>query len=221
MRPDADEVHATTEGWVHVASNQAQPGIVKIGRSTQVPELRIAELDGTHTPFPFVVEYRALATKCATLERLTHEALADVRVNLRREFFRCSPTYAAATIRTIGDGFLYYERYLDKREPSPETLAFASKETADPFMNWLLSCQARSVPFTPTRDLYTDWCAVCVEAGCDAGSEKKFVHKLIRNGFSRKRGEANGIRNRRGFAGLKVPHSGSAPHGSSEPGQRP
>lgn len=45
------------KGYVYIISNQAMPGIFKIGFTLKDPELRAKELDSTGVPYPFIVEY--------------------------------------------------------------------------------------------------------------------------------------------------------------------
>jgi hypothetical protein len=79
---------------VYVLTNEAMPGLVKIGctRGDSVED-RIRQLNGaTGVPLPFECHY-AVETEsdCVKLERTLHQLFADERVNERREFFRVDP----------------------------------------------------------------------------------------------------------------------------------
>ncbi|CAG9236795.1 hypothetical protein BCAR13_80160 [Paraburkholderia caribensis] len=196
------EGNATGEGWVYVAENRAQPGIVKIGRSGRIPEYRVAELDGTHTPYPFTVPYRVLVPDCALLERRTHLALAAIR--LGREFFACSVSRAADIIKDMAaDSILYqrcdFETQVDLKDIESEAVA------EDPFRSWVASCANPNARFAATRSLFMDWCTWAERFQVMVGSEKAFVRLLVKEGFVRTRGASDNVRGRRGFIGLAIP----------------
>lgn len=87
------------KGWVYVISNQAMPGVVKVGYSTKDPELRASELNNTGAPHPYVVEYEALVEEPRDIEQRVHRRLSDHREG--REWFRCSPEFAVSVIQTV------------------------------------------------------------------------------------------------------------------------
>ena len=97
-------------GWVYVITNQAMPGLVKVGFTERQPDDRVNDFNwryyGTAIPFRFVAAYAARVTDPRWLERETHEALGKYRVTKqtrnrtdKTEWFRCSVGEAAATIR--------------------------------------------------------------------------------------------------------------------------
>jgi len=98
------------EGYVYILLNPALRGQVKIGRTTNSPEDRAAELSGTGLPHEFVVAYAERVSDCESVERLLHEKFAAVRVNPSREFFRVTVHEAVraaielATPYRIGEG---------------------------------------------------------------------------------------------------------------------
>ena len=79
------------EGIVYVLSNEAMPGLIKIGLTTR-RELqdRINELYTTSVPVPFTCEYASRVDDCAKVEQALHQAFSTDRVNPNREFFRMS-----------------------------------------------------------------------------------------------------------------------------------
>lgn len=86
-------------GWVYILSNEAHPHFVKIGFSTDDPEVRAAEISSpTGVPLPFVLEFKIYIDECGGLEVAVHQKLNEVRVNPRREFFRISVIEAARCI---------------------------------------------------------------------------------------------------------------------------
>jgi hypothetical protein len=84
-------------GWIYVISNEAMPGLLKIGFSTKDPQLRARELANTGSPHPYVVEYDALVNAPHATEQRIHKALAHVREG--KEWFRCAIPEAIAAAR--------------------------------------------------------------------------------------------------------------------------
>ncbi|WP_313382839.1 GIY-YIG nuclease family protein [Pantoea sp.] len=77
-------------GWVYVLSNEAMPGIYKIGMTTTAPEIRAREISqGTGVPMPYVVEHAFHSYNPKQDEAEIHEMLAEHRLNPNREFFSC------------------------------------------------------------------------------------------------------------------------------------
>jgi hypothetical protein len=89
-------------GWVYVISNQALPGLVKVGFSTKDPQLRARDLANTGVPHSYRVEYDALVPSPRDIEQRVHGALAGKRAD--KEWFQCTPQEAVDTIRRITDG---------------------------------------------------------------------------------------------------------------------
>ncbi len=78
-------------GWVYVLSNEAMPGLYKIGMTTTDPESRAAEIShGTGVPLPYKVELAFFSNDPRSDEERIHEHLSSARINQSREFFRCS-----------------------------------------------------------------------------------------------------------------------------------
>lgn len=74
-------------GWVYVFSNPGMPGLIKIGRTTDEPRTRAAQLHTTGVPTPFQVEYAVQVDDCDLLERRIHQHFRSHRMYRRREFF--------------------------------------------------------------------------------------------------------------------------------------
>lgn len=86
-------------GFVYVLSNEAMPGLVKVGMTTQLSEIRAKKLRTTGVPLPFKVEFRAATCMPTEVERAAHTALDDYRVSSDREFFQTTPSHAANTVQ--------------------------------------------------------------------------------------------------------------------------
>ncbi len=91
---------AKGDGRVYVLTNEAMPGLVKIGFSMKDPTIRAEDLSKeTGIPMPFVVVYKALVVSPRDIEQEVHVNLESNRVNNQREFFRCKPLDAIECIR--------------------------------------------------------------------------------------------------------------------------
>lgn len=80
------------------------PGLVKIGCTAGDPSKRMRQLFSTGVPTPFILEYHALVADYRRAEREAHIRLREKREN--KEFFRCDPAEAIATIETLGISIL-------------------------------------------------------------------------------------------------------------------
>lgn len=81
----------TEYGIIYLLTNQAMPGLVKIGMTLQADvQIRMEQLATTGVPVPFECAYacKVKADICPRLEKALHRAFAPDRVNVKREFFR-------------------------------------------------------------------------------------------------------------------------------------
>lgn len=76
---------AVDKGYVYVLTNPDMPHVVKVGKTTQLPEFRACELKTTGVPSDFVVEFYIKCDCMSSLENLVHERLPNRREG--REFF--------------------------------------------------------------------------------------------------------------------------------------
>ena len=77
------------DSWVYVLSNPAQPGILKIGYTSNTPEERARQLsNATGVALPYVVEYAYSCWNGLELEKDIHERLNEYRLSKQREFFQ-------------------------------------------------------------------------------------------------------------------------------------
>ena len=83
---------------VYILTNQAMPGIIKIGFTDNSVEQRMKELDKTATPIPFECYYAKRIEKAEFVEKKMHEAFDEFRMRDNREFFRMSPEQAKAAL---------------------------------------------------------------------------------------------------------------------------
>lgn len=86
-------------GWIYVLSQDAMPGIVKIGQSAADPVWRAQQLQTTGVPGSFYIEYKGLFEGFEALEGAVHRKLSDHRITANREFFKISPAAAVLAIK--------------------------------------------------------------------------------------------------------------------------
>jgi hypothetical protein len=87
-------------GRVYVLSNEAMPGLLKIGYTMNTVEGRVRELSSaTGVPSEFFIEYQVECRDAAGVEALVHESFSNFRHNNSREFFSISLADAVNEIR--------------------------------------------------------------------------------------------------------------------------
>ena len=83
---------------VYILTNEAMPGIIKIGWTDSAVEQRMKELDKTGTPLPFTCFYAKRVDDPRFVESKLHEAFDEFRIRENREFFRMSADQAKAAL---------------------------------------------------------------------------------------------------------------------------
>lgn len=92
-----------SKGYVYILSNPSMPGLVKIGKTTNPPGNRAAQLHTTGVPTPFVVERWRYVPDCGETEQNLHEELDFLRVSDSREFFRVDVESASKSLDEWAD----------------------------------------------------------------------------------------------------------------------
>ncbi len=88
---------------VYVLTNEAMPGLVKIGLTTDTVEARLTTLSShSGVPLPFECYFAAEVKDCARTEKILHQLFAEARINPKREFFRLDPEKVVLAI-SIGE----------------------------------------------------------------------------------------------------------------------
>jgi hypothetical protein len=106
---------------VYVLTNEAMPGLVKIGRTAGDLASRIRGLHQTGVPLPFELFYACEVKDSAFVEAQLHDAFGDHRVSKNREFFRLAPervraALSLAKINEVKLGDEIFETAQDKAE---------------------------------------------------------------------------------------------------------
>jgi hypothetical protein len=81
-------------GYIYVLVNSSMPGLVKVGKTTRDPALRVAELSGvTGVATPFILAFEQFFLDCDSAEEFIHATLErqGLRQTNNREFFRAQP----------------------------------------------------------------------------------------------------------------------------------
>lgn len=77
---------------VYILTNEAMPGIVKIGMTEDSVESRMTQLNAhSGVPLPFECYFAAEVDSSRRIENVLHQLFSEQRVNPRREFFRIEP----------------------------------------------------------------------------------------------------------------------------------
>jgi hypothetical protein len=74
-------------GVIYILSNPAMPGLVKLGKTTNLPA-RLKQLYSTGVPVPFHCVFAKRVDNYHQVERKLHAGLRSQRENENREFFR-------------------------------------------------------------------------------------------------------------------------------------
>ena len=87
---------------VYILTNEAMPGLIKIGYTDNTIEKRMKELSRhSGVPLPFTCYY-AVETDNKNLEKMIHEMFDDVRLSSSREFFTIAPEKAKIALEISG-----------------------------------------------------------------------------------------------------------------------
>lgn len=87
---------------VYVLTNPAMPGLVKIGKTTQLEvEGRMKQLYGTGVPVPFDCAFACQVRDATEVERALHFAFGNARINPNREFFKLEAERVIAVLKLL------------------------------------------------------------------------------------------------------------------------
>jgi len=110
--------HSTTKGqYVYVLTNEAYPGICKIGKAVS-PISRVKQINGAGIVSEWQLRWALPVSNGYALETIVHQHLETVRMNSfqgsSREFFEITLEEAIQTIENFGEMFkvnegIYYE----------------------------------------------------------------------------------------------------------------
>lgn len=88
-------------GIVYVLTNDAMPGMIKIGKTTGNVKDRMSSLYTTSVPLPFMCHYAKKFINHSAIEKNMHDVFSDKRVNRNREFFEVDPERVVNALQFI------------------------------------------------------------------------------------------------------------------------
>ncbi len=101
---------------VYVLTNAAMPGLVKIGKTTQLEvEERMKQLYGTGVPVPFDCAFACKVKDASEVEKALHFAFGNGRINPNREFFKIEAERVIAVLKLlkVDDITVQFEQQLE------------------------------------------------------------------------------------------------------------
>ena len=128
MTEPGDTTKAADQGYIYVLTNEAMPGLVKIGVTrASDPQSRVSSLYNTSVPLPFDLHYAGLVTNARRVETALHNAFDHRRINHNREFFEIEPEQATGILELIA-----IEDYTERtRDEADEGVADIDKRARD------------------------------------------------------------------------------------------
>lgn len=125
---------------VYVLTNPAMPGIVKIGKTTQLEVGdRMKQLYSTGVPVPFDCAFACQVKDATEVEKALHTAFGMTRINPNREFFKLDPVNVIAVLKLlrVDDITQQFEQKLESDVPAEDKQsARAFKRSMRPVMNF-------------------------------------------------------------------------------------
>ncbi len=125
---------------VYVLTNPAMPGLVKIGKTTQLEvDDRMKQLYGTGVPVPFDCAFACQVRDATEVEKALHLAFGMMRINPNREFFKIEPERVIAVLRLlkVDDVTVQFERSIESDVPPADIQsAHVLKRARRPKMNF-------------------------------------------------------------------------------------
>lgn len=115
---------------VYVLTNEAMPGLIKIGCTNVDLAARIKQLYSTGVPLPFELFYACEVKDGPSVEGKLHDAFGDHRISKSREFFRLAPERAKAAlslaeIREVSSAMRYSRPTKSRPRSKPPSVAAA------------------------------------------------------------------------------------------------
>ena len=96
------------DSWIYILSNKSQPGMYKIGYTSQDDiDKRVKQLSrSTSVATPFYLEWAFRCFNAGRLEGEVHKKLSGHRISKDREFFAISLNEAKETIEDLGQKYV-------------------------------------------------------------------------------------------------------------------
>ena len=142
-------------GIVYVLTNDAMPGIVKIGITEESVENRIKSLDNTSLPLPFRFYFAIESKRYKEIEKLAHDTFSAFRVRENREFFKMDPERAVSALKISGDKEIKLtNKMIDEAGDEVESKPSVTKKTGKRFSFNSIGIQVGTeLTFTRNEDI--------------------------------------------------------------------
>lgn len=124
---------------VYVLTNQAMPGLIKIGVTNENGlDSRMKQLYTTGVPLPFECFYACKVDSRKNVESALHFAFSEKRINPNREFFRIEPIKVKAILELLNveDVTEKVEQELSENVTDSERAAIVEMKKRRPPMNF-------------------------------------------------------------------------------------
>lgn len=108
---------------VYVLTNPAMPGLVKIGKTTQLEvDDRMKQLYSTGVPVPFDCAFACKVKDAGEVEKALHLAFGMTRINPNREFFKLEPERVIAVLQLlkVDDITQQFEKTIESDVPTAD-----------------------------------------------------------------------------------------------------
>ena len=87
---------------IYVLTNPAMPGLVKIGKTTQLEvDGRMRQLYSTGVPVPFDCAFACQVRDATEVEKALHYAFGNTRINPNREFFKIEADRVISVLKLL------------------------------------------------------------------------------------------------------------------------
>lgn len=151
-------------GVVYILTNEAMPGLVKIGHTGQPVEKRIKSLNVTGVPYPYECVAAWEFRDAVGVEKTLHRAFADRRVS-KKEFFKMAPDPVVAILEQFG-----------RKDVTPPRARGAGSRVADSPKTKRKPFRFAMVGITPGETLTSVWdesvtCTVVDDRRVEFGGE--------------------------------------------------
>lgn len=104
VRTDASSKNGSG-GFVYILTNEAHPGVCKIGFTTNQPGRRLQEINNAGTMIDWDVLYSFRCERPYDLEQAIHQELEHLRIRDDREFFDINVREAIEVVEEMGKDY--------------------------------------------------------------------------------------------------------------------
>lgn len=119
-----------TDGYLYCFSNQAMPGILKVGMTEQTPDMSLFEANCSVIPMPYKIEFAKKVLNSKKKETTLHNLLSKYKEKINDNFFRVSPEEVKEFVDLI-DGELWVKCPEEEHEDEEDNQTTISKSPVE------------------------------------------------------------------------------------------